>query len=373
MKISDIASEISVRESNPSESQYKIFVGLEHYDSGNTIIERYGDASKINSAAKIFSKGDILVARRNVYLRRASVVTFDGLTSGDSIVLRSNNESYRDLLPFILNSDDFWDYAEKNADGTMSKRLSPKKILDYEFNLSDDPIQLAQYAKLLWKIDSLEHKYRRLIDQCDELIKAQFVEMFGDPVINSKGFKKIELGNRCEIITGNTPSRAEPENYGSYIEWIKSDNITTYTYLTTAKESLSKTGFKKCRYVNAGSLLMTCIAGGINSIGNVAITNRPVAFNQQINAITPIEDDIIYLYWLMIMSKSLIHSVINSTLKCIISKGQLSRIKFPFSPIQDQKEFAAFVQQVNQSKESLQATLSSLQAIKKSILQSVFV
>ena len=47
---------------------------------------------------------------------------------------------------------------------------------------------------------------------------------------------------------------------------------------------------------------MTCIAGSIDCIGNVAVTDRRVAFNQQINAIVPEQDEVLYLYWLMQLS-----------------------------------------------------------------------
>ena len=131
----------------------------------------------------------------------------------------------------------------------------------------------------------------------------------------------------------------------------KSDNINTpSTFITKAQECLSEIGFKKCRFVEAGSLLMTCIAGSINCIGNVAVTDRRVAFNQQINAIVPKQDKVLYLYWLMLLSKPAIHSTINMALKGILSKRQLAEMAFPFPPIVLQEQFAAFVKQTNKSK-----------------------
>lgn len=122
------------------------------------------------------------------------------------------------------------------------------------------------------------------------LIKSKFIEMFGDPVTNPMGWIKCRLDEECSIITGNTPSRAETKYYGEYIEWIKSDNInTSSSYLTKAEEYLSESGLSKCRYVEKDSILMTCIAGSIGCIGNIAITNRKVSFNQQINAIVLIK------------------------------------------------------------------------------------
>ena len=141
--INDIADVINISVSNPAESESDIFVGLEHYDVGEPIITRYGSTKMLTTACKKFSAGDILLARRNVYLRRAGLVKFDGLTSGDSIVIRIkpnlsiegvNSQEISRLLPFVLNTNAFWDFANTNSDGTMSKRLSPQMLLSYEFN-----------------------------------------------------------------------------------------------------------------------------------------------------------------------------------------------------------------------------------------------
>ena len=129
--LGDLVTVISTHIHNPSTSGFERFVGLEHYDSGEPKITRYGSTKDLESSVKHFVAGDILVARRNVYLKRAGVVDFEGVTSGDSIVLRVKDERYKDVLPFVLNTDDFWDYAEQNSDGTMSKRLAPDVLLEY--------------------------------------------------------------------------------------------------------------------------------------------------------------------------------------------------------------------------------------------------
>ncbi len=177
--LGDVITEISERENNPSNSEYERFVGLEHYVSGEVEIENYGLTANLNSAMKVFNSSDILVARRNVYLKRASVVYFDGLTSGDSIVLRPKNETIGRILPFILNTDDFWDYAEQYSDGTMSKRLSPKVLKQYEFDLPDD--NLEQLADILWAMVDVKKSYQALLSKTDDLVKSQFIEMFGEP------------------------------------------------------------------------------------------------------------------------------------------------------------------------------------------------
>jgi len=197
--------------------------------------------------------------------------------------------------------------------------------------------------------------------------------MFGDPVLNPLEWTKRPLGKTCDIITGNTPPRANQEYYGDYIEWIKADNILpTESRLTTASERLSEQGFELCRFVEANSILMTCIAGSLNTIGNVAITDRRVAFNQQINALTPKEYDCVFLHSLLKAMKGTICESVNMMLKGILSKGRLSEIDAIVPPLEHQQRFAEFVRAVDKSKFELLQGLARLELLYKSLMQKCF-
>ena len=211
-----------------------------------------------------------------------------------------------------------------------------------------------------------------LLEKLDELVKSQFVELFGDPVTNPMGWERARLADKCEIVTGNTPSRKVKEYYGKDLEWIKSDNITEATTLTEATEYLSDEGAKVGRTVETGSILMTCIAGSLRSIGNVAIVDRKVAFNQQINAIVPKKQNTYFMYEQFRLSKDYICSGINMALKGILSKGQLSEIEFVFPPLALQNEFAAFAQQADKSEFLLRQLLEKQQTLKKALMQEYF-
>lgn len=277
---------------------------------------------------------------------------------------------YNEYLYFFLKSKT--DYLNSLGRGATFKEISKSIVENIEIPLPEVN-QQKEITEKFKKLEELISLRKQQLAKLDELVKARFVEMFGDPVSNPLNWPTAELGKRCEIITGNTPSRAEPENYGTFIEWIKSDNINTpSTFLTEAQESLSEIGFQKCRFVESGSLLMTCIAGSLNCIGNVAVANRRVAFNQQINAITPTHDNVLYLYWLMTLSKPTIHRTINMALKGILSKSQLSSIKFPFPPLPLQNQFAAFVERVDKQKQTVQQSLEKLELMKKALMQEYF-
>ena len=189
-KMSDVAVEVNDRENNPANSQYERFVGLEHYVSGEVIIRNYGSTQNLESTMKIFQSGDVLVARRNVYLKRAATVDFDGLTSGDSIVLRAKNSVIGRILPFVLNTDAFWDFADQYSDGTMSKRLSPKTLMTYEFDLPNED-ELESFADLLWAANDARESYQELLRQTDELVKSQFIGVI-QPLLDAGKTKRLD-------------------------------------------------------------------------------------------------------------------------------------------------------------------------------------
>ena len=156
--------------------------------------------------------------------------------------------------------------------------------------------------------------------------------MFGEPRSNPNKYVKAQLKDTCKVITGNTPSRAVNEYYGDYIEWIKTDNIVSgLLNPTIASEYLSEEGVKAGRTVEEGSILMACIAGSIASIGRVCVTNRKVAFNQQINAIVPQKYNELFLYTMLQISKGYLVEDINMALKGILSKSKLEEKTFYYS------------------------------------------
>ncbi|WP_102013480.1 restriction endonuclease subunit S [Selenomonas ruminantium] len=265
-------------------------------------------------------------------------------------------------------------YKERLAEqGTGSTFKAIGKDVLKDFNVPIWPFEKQQWiADIIDEIQELIFNRKEAITVLDNLVKSRFIEMFGDPVTNPMGWERIRLADKCEIVTGNTPSRKVKEYYGNDIEWIKSDNITEATNLTTATEYLSDEGAKVGRIVEAGSILMTCIAGSLRSIGNVAIVDRAVAFNQQINAILPNEQSTYFMYEQFRLSKEYICSGVNMALKGILSKGQLSEIEFIFPPVELQKQFADFVSITDKSKLAIQQSIETLQTLKAKLMQDYF-
>lgn len=332
--------------------------------------------SKDVSNYKVVSPGQFAYnpSRINVgsidYLRHHKSV----LVSPLYIVFEGGGDIHADYLLRYLKSD--WGNAQirANTEGAVRDSLKFKGLERIGLPLPplDDQIRIAH---LLGKVEGLVAQRKQHLQQLDDLLKSVFLEMFGDPVRNEKGWDKPELKAFGKISTGNTPPRIEPANYGGdFIEWIKTDNITgDAVFIKSATEHLSKIGARKARMVTNGALLVACIAGSVESIGRAALTNRKVSFNQQINAIQPNKDvNPLYLYGLFKLSRSYIQSHATKGMKKILTKGDFEKITMIKPPFEIQNQFADIAQKIEGIKSRYQQNLNDLEALYGTLSQQAF-
>lgn len=290
--------------------------------------------------------------------------------------LRSEADCHIPYLERYLRSSWARSQYASRMQGAVARRRSLTKtdFLDLEvpFPPRDDQIRID---RLLSKVEGLIAQRKEHLQQLDDLLKSVFLEMFGDPVRNERGWDKPELKGFGKISTGNTPPRNDPTNYdGDFIEWIKTDNITgPAIFVTPSTEHLSEVGARKARTVTNGALLVACIAGSVESIGRAALTDRTVSFNQQINAIQPGRDiNPLYLYGLFKLSRSYIQSHATKGMKKILTKGDFEKITMIKPPFDIQNQFAVIVEKTEGLKSRYQKSLSDLEALYGALSQQAF-
>ena len=364
--LGDIVEVIKETVHNPQESGFQYFVGLEHYDSGEPLITRYATPDNLTSSVKHFAKGDILVARRNVYLKRASLVDFEGVTSGDSIVLRAKDKKYQRILPFILNSDDFWDYAEQNSDGTMSKRLSPADLLDYEF---EEPENKEVLADKLWAAYRVKESYKKLLAATDDMLKAKFMEMFGDIFENTRNWKEYgPFPKYTEILLGSTPKSSEPSFWNGDVLWITPaemlDEIVVYS--DTARH-ITKEGAKNAHLsiLPKGTVLFSTRA----PIGKVGIVGQEMYCNQGFKNFHCGEMlNEYFLYYSLLQKREYFQGLGTGSTFKELSKSTIEKICIAVPPLKLQCDFAKIFTQAEATKESLRKSIENIDQVIKSLI-----
>ncbi len=275
----------------------------------------------------------------------------------------------RYLYQFLKSSD----LLGQTDRAVMGATLNKPKL--EQIGVAMCPMSEQRYiAEMLDRADAIRRKRARVLAEASELLRATFLEFFGDPVTNSKEWPEKRIVELAEVTTGNTPPRQEAAYYGGHIEWIKSDNINTpHHYLTKASEALSEAGLRVGRSAPAGSTLMTCIAGSPACIGNAALADRQVAFNQQINALTPkpgIESE--FLYATALFSKARVQAASTSGMKGMVSKGALGEVRFILPPKAQRERFVGVFRKVMALTAKLEAAVGEGEALYGSLVQRAF-
>ena len=383
-KINDIADVISQSIPNPSESGYDIFVGLEHYDSGEVKVTRYGSTKNLVTAVKVFNRGDILLARRNVYLKRAGLVDFEGVTSGDSIVLRVKNDlsqlgvsslAIQTYLPFVLNTEDFWNYAEKYSDGTMSKRLSPKTLLQYEFEIPKD---IDEKNNLLWQAYATKEAYRTMITSIDEMVKSQFISQFGFPQDGEVMYPISSIEDLLEETISGEWGTDCSEGDGTPV--IRTTNFTNEGVLDLSNVVLRNIEPKKIvkKHLKRGDIILEKSGGTKdNPVGRLVYFNEDGVylannFTQVLRPDKRINSRYLFaaLFYLYQTHKALIKGLGNQTNGIQNLKvPQYLKLHVCVPDISKQESFENVIRQADKSKFELKKAIEKIDNVMRSIMQ----
>ena len=204
VKLGDVARESRLKWTKSK--QDVPIVGLEHLIPDEIRFDAY-DINTDNTFSKRFVKGQVLFGRRRAYQRKAAIAEFDGICSGDITVIQAiERKMVPELLPFIIQTPVFFDYANRGSAGSLSPRVKWEHLADYEFELP--PLEEQKIlADKLWAAYRLKEAYKKLLVATDEMVKSQFIEMFGNPLsLNQKNELK-RLGECC-ILNPRRPNIA---------------------------------------------------------------------------------------------------------------------------------------------------------------------
>ena len=171
----------STEKKKPVEEDRFTYLGLEHLDSGSLKVNRYGSEVAPIGEKLIMRKGDVLFGKRRAYQKKVAIAPFDGIFSAHGMVLRPKEDVIdKDFFPLFISSDYFLDAAIKISVGSLSPTINWRDLKELEFELPDLDTQ-RRLAAVLWAMNETMDSYKELIEATDELVKSQFIEMFGDP------------------------------------------------------------------------------------------------------------------------------------------------------------------------------------------------
>lgn len=349
-----------------------LYVGLENIERGGGLTGVIPTVHGQLASTKFqFDARHVLFGKLRPNLGKIARPAFEGICSTDILPLHPGPRLNRDYLAHFLSLPNTIALASSRATGINLPRLSPTELQKFEIPLP--PIEeQRRIAEILDRADALRAKRREALAHLDDLTQSIFLDMFGDPMADSRKWARRLVGELAKVITGNTPSRSNEDNFGHDIEWIKSDNIGHGIHVTHASEGLSHKGRQLGRVVGAGAILVTCIAGSPNSIGSASIVDREVAFNQQINAIVPHSADSRFIWGQLRSCRRLVQEKSTGGMKGLVSKSQLQRVLLLDPPLALQHEFGARLSQLESTRESASAQSDEFDTLFASLQERVF-
>lgn len=196
VKFGDVVKDVKInidRLNNP----YEYYVAGDHMDSEDLTIHRKGcfTTDDVGPAfIRVFKPGQILYGSRRTYLKKIAVADFEGVCANTTFVFETKDPHAFEqrLLPFIMLSKDFTTWSIAKSKGSTNPYVLFSDLADFEFELPPLEEQKVLVDKL-WAAYRLKEAYKKLLVATDEMVKSQFIEMFGNPVTNTKGWKTAKI------------------------------------------------------------------------------------------------------------------------------------------------------------------------------------
>ena len=251
------------------------------------------------------------------------------------------------------------------------KHLSAKELNKLELNVPELSNQ-DRIADILNRLETVIEKRREELDKLDELIKARFVEMFGDPVSNSYALPEAtlpELGEFGRGVSKHRP-RNDPKLLGGKYPLIQTGDVANARlYITSYSSTYSKLGLEQSKMWDKGTLCITIAA----NIAKTAILGFDACFPDSVVGFNANEktSNIFIHYWFSFFQVILEAQAPESAQKNINLKI-LSELKVIVPEKEKQDAFVKFINQVDKSKVAIQAALDKSQLLFDSLMQKYF-
>ena len=353
-------------------------VDVDHISESDVEVVEY--STKPSRANLVAECGDILFAKMQgtkKTLQINSTLANNVYSTGFCAVRAKTSVLTSRCLYHLLTSETFLDQKDKNCSGATQKAITNAALSKIIINLPDINLQDG-IADQLDRIASVITMRQQELQKLDDLIKARFVEMFGDPISNEKSWPTKSLEEACRIIVDcphSTPSYTS-KNTGfmcmrtsivkkNRIMWDEIEFIPKDEYIKRIQRKKPEKG--DVIYTREGAILG--IAAVIDRDCNVALGQRSMLLSPDVLQCTPE-----FLSTAMNCDSFLANALKGQSGSASphINVGDIKVFKMIMPPVEQQERFSAFVKQVDKSKVEVQKALDEAQLLFDSLMQEYF-
>ena len=284
-----------------------------------------------------------------------------------------------DYFKYYFQTNRFFENVKNNTQGSVRNSLSFRALADFDYLLP--PIaEQEKIVKILRDADSIIEKYGLLLEEKKQFIKSQFIEMFGNPINNSKKIKTEEMTNICEIIDGyrgsNYPKSGEFYEK-EYCLFLNAKNVTNNgfsfancMFITEKEDKLLGKG-----KLQRGDIVLTTRG----TVGNIAFYTDDVPFdNMRINSGMVILrmnkekiNEVFFIEQFKLQLDKIKNKVASGSAQPQLPISKMKNIKILIPPIEDQNKYANFIKQIDKQKSLLEQQKKNYENLKKGLMQKL--
>lgn len=380
VKLGDIVEQIRGVSYNPSDlcessEDGVILLRANNIQNGEIVLDDvvYVSKEKIHDS-QYLKQGDILICTSSgskELVGKAAFINKDlRATFGAFCKVVRPQKGYNNYIGHFFQSSYYRHTISAVSSGANINNLRNEHISDLEIPLP--PLETQRHiAAVLDKVSDLIAKRRQQLDKLDELVKARFVEMFGDPVKSTR-WRMRKLSQMGELNRGVSKHRPrnDPALLGGRYPLIQTGDVANAgLFFSSFSSTYSELGLKQSRMWQAGTLCITIAA----NIAKTAILSFDACFPDSIVGFIPSEEiSVVFIhYWFSFFQKILEEQAPQVAQKNI-NLQILSNLDVIVPPADLQNQFAAFVTQTEKTKAAVQQALEKLETMKKALMQEYF-
>ena len=352
VRFGDIVRDVKInvdRDNNP----YENYIAGDHMDSEDLTIHRYGSFATDDvgpAFTRIFKPGQILYGSRRTYLKKVAVAEFEGICANTTFVFESKDEAVLDnrLLPFIMLSDAFTRWSIAHSKGSTNPYVLFSDLADYEFELPTIAEQKV-LADKLWAAYRLKESYKKLLAASQEMVKSQFIEMFG------KATERVALSSLCDTFIDGDWIEAKDQS-DSGIRLIQTGNVGVGVYKDKEDKAryISEETFTRlnCTEVFEGDILISRLPDPVGRACSI-----PGGLGKSITAvdctIIRLNEKVLPKYFISFTNTPdyamQIKKVLSGTTRLRVSRANLGKIQVPLPSKDEQLRFVEIADQADKS------------------------
>ena len=377
-KFGDVVREVKVNV-NRTNNPYQYYVAGDHMDSEDLTIHRFGNFATDDvgpAFIRIFKPGQVLYGSRRTYLKKVAVADREGICANTTFVLESKDDSIFDnrLLPFLMLSEGFTQWSISHSKGSTNPYVLFSDLASYEFELPSIEQQRI-LADKLWAAYRLKESYKKLLAATDEMVKSQFIEMFGNPLSDVQKYELRKLGECCDL----NPKRPRLSFADSdLVSFVPMPSVSEDGHLVNVADEKYRKVKKGFTYFENNDVLFAkitpCMENGKGAIAH-NLTNKIGMGSTEIHVLRPI-DGVSNAYWLLALTRLPIFREHAS--KNMSGTGGQKRVGTAFlenfmvglPPICEQQTFETIYKQADKSKFELRKSIEAIDKVIKSLINN---